>query len=194
MYNSIKDSLKNGKQRIQEINAGSMADIAFLLLIFFLVTTTLSNDMGIMRKLPPPGDVPPKDLHKRNVMQILVNRDNKLLVRGKEIHLFELRDKTKEFISNPKRESTLPKIEIMYVNELGNVPVSKHHIISLMSDRGTTYETYIAVQNELTAAYNELRNEYAMTRFNVHYKDLAQKKQKAINQVYPLHLSEAEPN
>ncbi len=97
-------------------------------------------------------------------------------------------------IANPNKEETLPEMVKMNIQGLGNVPVSKNHIISLMSDRGTHYSTYIAVQNELTAAYNELRDELAIQRFNVHYKELGSGKKKAIDQVYPMHLSEAEPN
>lgn len=193
MYNSIKQTMSSGKPEFQEINAGSMADIAFLLLIFFLVTTTLSTDLGIMRKLPPAIETPPQPFKKRNVMEVWINRDNALMVRGEPLDISELRRRAKEFIANPEKADNLPEIEHAYVNNLGVVDVSKNHIISLMNDRGTQYSSYIAVQNELTAAYSELRDELSKQTFNQSYSDLDMKRRKAIETVYPMHISEAEP-
>ena len=90
-----------------EINAGSMADIAFLLLIFFLVTTTIAEDKGILTKLPPWSEEPPEEmrLNTRNVYSILVNAQNQLLVRGEPMDIDRLRENTKKFISNPLKET-----------------------------------------------------------------------------------------
>ena len=128
-----------------EINAGSMADIAFLLLIFFLVTTTIVEDKGIMVKLPPWSEEEPDitKLKKRNVFSVLVNAQNQLLVRGELSDIDELRDRAKEFIANPQRRE-----------DLAEKPTKA--IISLKNDRGTNYETYLEVYNELKGAYNEL--------------------------------------
>jgi biopolymer transport protein ExbD len=193
MFNSIKQTMHSVKPEFQEINAGSMADIAFLLLIFFLVTTTLSTDLGIMRKLPPAIDVPPQPFKKRNVMEVWINRDNALMVRGEPLDIRNLRKKAKEFIANPEKADNLPEIDHIYVDKLGAVDVSKSHIISLMNDRGTRYSSYITVQNELTAAYSELRDELSKQIFNQNYDDLDMMHRKAIETVYPMHISEAEP-
>ena len=171
-----KDRLKN------EINASSMADIAFLLLIFFLVTTTIAEDKGILVKLPPWSTEEP-DVQKfktRNVYSVLVNAQNKLLVRQQEMKVSELREKTKEFIANPmKRE------------DLAENP--RRAIISLKNDRGTNYRTYLEVYNELQAAYNELWNEEALKRYNVPYDQLSNSGKRVIRNDFPLVISEAEP-
>jgi biopolymer transport protein ExbD len=165
-----------------EINAGSMADIAFLLLIFFLVTTTIVEDKGILVKLPPWSNEPPEitKLKTRNVYSVLVNAENQLLVRGEVMRIRELRDNTKEFISNPNRR-----------DDYAETP--KNAIVSLKNDRGTNYKTYLEVYNEVKAAYNELRNELALKRYNKAYENIDPGKQKEIRSEIPLVISEAEP-
>ncbi len=165
-----------------EINAGSMADIAFLLLIFFLVTTTIVEDKGILVKLPPWSDEPPDitRLKERNVFSVLVNASNQLLVRGEPTEISQLKERTKDFIKNPQRRE-----------DLAESP--KKAIISLKNDRGTKYKTYLEVYNELQAAYNELRDEEALKRFGKPYEDCNNQQRKEIRNDIPLILSEAEP-
>ncbi len=187
------------KRTPPEINAGSMADIAFLLLIFFLVTTTMDVDTGLQRMLPPPlpPDMPkPPEIKQRNVFVVLVNANNQLLVEGDWLDIRNLRKKAKEFIANPLDKADLPEKEMKEVPFFGMYPVSKQ-VISLQNDRGTSYETYIRVQNELAAAYNELRNELALSKFGKSYDDLVRlgdkEKTDAIKAIYPQRISEAEP-
>ena len=193
-----------GRREIPEINAGSMADIAFLLLIFFLVTTTMDTDKGLIRKLPeiPPADQPPPPkINKRNIFEVLVNANDQLLVEGEIVELSNLREETKEFIANPKRLKTLPEFTEKEIRILGRMQVSKQ-ITSLQNDRGTSYETYIAVQNELAAAYNELRDDMAIKEFGEPYKQLVKNKKlpgnsakiDAIRKAIPQRISEAEPS
>ncbi|HET6243757.1 MAG: biopolymer transporter ExbD [Bacteroidetes bacterium] len=186
------------RRQLPEINAGSMADIAFLLLIFFLVTTTMDVDSGLQRMLPPlPEDAPEiVDFNKRNVFVVLVNANNQLFVKGEPGDIKSLRREAKEFIANPGRKENLPEKEEKEVPFFGNYAVSKQ-VISLQNDRGTSYETYIMVQNELAAAYNELRNEIAMSQFGKSYDDLVLLKDEervaAVRMIYPQRISEAEP-
>lgn len=165
-----------------EINAGSMADIAFLLLIFFLVTTTIVEDKGILVKLPPWSDEPPDiaKLKTRNVYSVLVNADNQLLVRGDFMQIDDLKEKTKEFIANPTRRE-----------DLSESP--KKAIISLKNDRGTNYKTYLEVYNELRAAYNELWEAESLKRHNRSYEELPNALKRSIREDIPLIISEAEP-
>lgn len=183
------------KNEIPEINAGSMADIAFLLLIFFLVATTMDVDSGLSRRLPPWIDQTtekPAEIKKRNVFTVLINANNQFLVQNEWGDIRELRKKAKEFIENPNDDPTLPEKETKNIPFFGEYPVSKQ-VISLQNDRGTKYEVYLKVQNELVAAYNELRQELAKKKFAKDYDKLTQEQRDAINEIYPQRISEAEP-
>lgn len=173
---------KTRERFANEINAGSMADIAFLLLFFFLVTTTILEDKGILVKLPPWSEEEPDitKLKTRNVFSVLVNASNQLLVRGEPLDVEMLRERTKEFILNPQRR-----------DDLSESP--SNAIISLKNDRGTNYKTYLTVYNELQAAYNELRNETAMKRFGKEYTFLTVDQKTQIRNEIPMVISEAEP-
>ncbi|MFQ5445980.1 MAG: ExbD/TolR family protein [Saprospiraceae bacterium] len=166
-----------------EINASSMADIAFLLLVFFLVTTTIDVERGITVRLPEWSEEPPEeiDLKQRNVFSVLVNAQNQLLVRKELVKIEDLREKAKEFIMNPNGDP-----------ELAEAPNTA--IISLKNDRGTSYGTYIEVYNELKAAYNELWDEECQRLYQRHYSDdLPKDKKNKIKKRIPFVLSEAEP-
>lgn len=175
-----------GKREIPEINAASMADIAFLLLIFFLLVTTIASDKGIVRKLPPmPEGPPPKvDVNQRNVFIVLVNSQDKLLVEGDPMDVRDLKQRTKDFILNP-----------MNSKDLAEDPTEA--VVSLKADRGTSYDMYITVQNELTAAYNEIRDKEAERMYGVSFSALEEagdkKKVREIKDKFPMKVSEAEP-
>jgi biopolymer transport protein ExbD len=166
-----------------EINAGSMADIAFLLLIFFLVTTTISEDKGILVKLPPwtPDQPEPTDVKQRNVYSVLINANNELLVRKVPMDIKDLKSNVKNFILNPNQDILLSEDPTQAV-------------ISLKNDRGTEYKTYIEVYNELRTAYNELWEEIrgALSRFGKSLQELSVAQQKQIKDDIPLVISEAE--
>jgi|TARA_B100000530_G_C15873783_1_gene454529 biopolymer transport protein ExbD len=175
--------MARNKRSTPEINAGSMADIAFLLLIFFLVTTTMDVDTGIARKLPVLDDTQqPEDMqgNARNIYEVYVNKKDKLLVEDEEMQIEDLRNGAKEFLNNNGKNPAL-----------SDSPDKA--IISLVNSRGTSYEMYIAVQNELTAAYNELRDDEAIRKYSLNYTELPKDKQKEIRKMYPMKISEAPP-
>ncbi len=184
------------KRAVPEINAGSMADIAFLLLIFFLVTTTMDVDTGIIRKLPPPVENNQEnvDVKERNVMKILVNSRDQLLINGERGDIRMLKDKVKDFMALHPNNPKYPEIKEKYIEELGKkVPLSKG-VISLKNDRGTSYGMYIKVQNELARAFNEMKDEKSLQLYGVKYNQLVdEKKIKIINKLVPVPISEAEP-
>ncbi len=172
-----------GKKKPQEINASSMADIAFLLLIFFLVTTTMDIDKGLLVILPPYSEEEPdeSDVNKRNMLNILVNNKDMLLVKGEPINITELRELTKTHVNNngqdPRYSDSPDKA-----------------IVSLKNHRGTSYDMYIKVQNELRAAYNELRTDYSMNKFGVTFDKLDDLRKKEVRAAFPLRISEADPD
>ena len=185
-------------KKIPEINASSMADISFLLLIFFLVTTSMDVNQGLARRLPAP--VPPDakvedtDINKRNLFVVKINWENKLLVQGQELDVRQLRAKAKEFIVNANDDSNMPKLfEEDFGQPFGTLQYTKEHVISVQNDAETQYQAYLEVQNELVAAYNELREECAQKYFHTAYTELDEEWQKKIQKIYPQKISEAEP-
>ena len=185
-------------KKIPQINASSMADISFLLLIFFLVTTSMDVNQGLARRLPAP--VPPDqkventDINKRNLMVVKINSANQLMVQGQLLDIKQLRVKAKEFIKNENDDATLPKlVEEDFGEPIGVVKYTKDHVISVQNDVDTQYQAYLDVQNELVAAYNELRDECARQYFHKAYAELDEDQQKQVQKVYPQKISEAEP-
>ena len=181
---------------IQEINAGSMADIAFLLLIFFLVTTTMDVDAGLQRRLPPMPDENQKTddikVNRRNILIVKINDADRLLVGGTPMDVSMLKDKAVEFLTNPGNIETLPEKEVKQIEGFGPYEVSKG-VISLQNTRGTSYNAYIKVQNELVRAVNEVREAFAMQQFGKKYINLDEDKQRIVRDAIPQNISEAEP-
>lgn len=194
-----------------EVNAGSMADIAFLLLIFFLVTTTIEKDKGIARQLPPKEDVvDPPNIRKRNLFIVNVNRNDQLMVNENLMELKDLREAAIKFLDN----GGAPQGTAEYCNYCQGErdPKSSDNpekaVISVQNDRLTSYKMYIAVQNELVAAYNELRNRESERLYGWKYTemnnaleegnfrgdtDALKDRLEEIQKLFPLKLSEAEP-
>ena len=172
------------RRSLPEINAGSMADIAFLLLIFFLVTTTMDVDTGLVRKLPAMPEeeeiLDDSQIKARNIYVVLVNAKDQLLVEEELMDISQLREGTKTFLDNWGKNPNL-----------SDNP--QKAIVSLQNDRGTSYEMYISVQNELSAAYRELRDREALKKFGVTYMELKGDNKKEIRKMFPEKISEAEP-
>jgi biopolymer transport protein ExbD len=182
------------KRKIPEVNAGSMADIAFLLLIFFLVTTTMDVDSGILRKLPAwnPDVQNPDKVKERNVLPVLINKQNQLAVNGELMDAIALTEEVKHFFLNPANAEDLPEKRVVEVAFFGNVEVSKG-VVSLQNDRGTEYGKYIEVQNAIVRAFDEMRDDVAVAKFGKKLNDLPEDKQDAVREIIPLAISEAEP-
>ena len=196
------------KRSAPEVNAGSMADIAFLLLIFFLVTTTIETDSGISRKLPPEMDEnqpPPPVIKERNLFTVIVNSNDELLVEDEVMELKDLRAAAIEFLDNGAENCSY----CQGAKDPNSSVNPTKAVISLVNNRGTSYKRYLAVQNELVAAYNELRNRVAQQRFGESFiemenryndartsdanKEKLKPKLEEIRDLYPEKLSEAEP-
>ena len=192
--------MPTNKRKIQEINAGSMADISFLLLIFFLVATTMNVDTGLMRVLPP---MPPEDqkvedqkVKERNLLLVFVSASGNIMAGDENMDIHGIKDKAKDFILNTYDDENLPEKEDQEF-ELPDgskwvYPVSKG-VVSLQTARDTNYDIYLMVQNELTRAFNEIRDEVAMEKFGVKLIDLPEEERNVITKAIPLAISEAEP-
>ena len=184
-------------RKVPAINASSMADISFLLLIFFLITTSMDVSQGLARRLPQPPDPNQKieetDINQRNLFVVKINSANQLLVQGQETNISQLRAKAKEFIDNPNNDPNLPVLVTEEIEGLGMVTYTPDHVISVQNDVDTQYQAYLDVQNELVAAYNELRDAFAKKQFGKTYNELEEDEQKLVQKVYPQKISEAEP-
>ena len=181
-------------KKTPEINASSMADVAFLLLIFFLVATTMDIDSGLNRVLPPWSEKQTEapDIKERNLMLVHVNKYDQIAVQGEMVTVGQLKDRAKEWVLNRENDKNLPEKKKETIDLIGSYEVSQG-VISLQNDRGTSYEMYIKVQNELTRAFNEIRDELSKAHFGRVFADLEKTQQDAIAKAVPMKISEAEP-
>ncbi|MBQ7361064.1 MAG: biopolymer transporter ExbD [Bacteroidaceae bacterium] len=190
-----------GKRKVPGLNASSTADISFILLIFFLVTTSMDTNRGLAVRLPNPPEEnqqdPPK-IRERNSMVVNVNMNNQIMVTvakdSRTIEVSELRELAKQFIANPENDPDLPElVPVELPAPFGVQNITKNHVISLQTDRATNYDTYFQVENELYGAYNDLRDELAKKTFGRSYNECNEDEQLACRQYYKCVISEAEP-
>ncbi|MBO7436498.1 MAG: biopolymer transporter ExbD [Bacteroidaceae bacterium] len=190
-----------GKRKVPGLNQSSTADISFILLIFFLVTTSMDTDSGLSRRLPewdPDAVEQEMKIKERNVMTVQVNKFNEIYVKNgvinRQIEVSELKDIAKEFIANPDDNVNLPIKEDYDIEGYGVVVTTVKHVISLQTDRTTNYEIYFQVQHELSKAYSELRDQWARKTFGKPYLECDEKtEQPVVRGVYSNKISEAEP-
>ena len=185
-----------GKKKTPAINSSSTADIAFLLLCYFLMTTTMGSQTGLSRRLPPMPDknqkVEDQKVNRRNIIVVKINSADRILAGSEPIDISQLKDKIKEFLTNPMNDPNLPEKEVQDIEGFGEYPVSKG-IISLQNDRGTSYQAYIAVQNELVKAVNELRDDFSRKNYSKVFSQLTEEQQGIVKKAVPQFISEAEP-
>ena len=178
------------------LNTQSTADIAFLLLCYFLMTSTMDQQSGLQRRLPPMPAQNQKTedtkVNKRNIIIVKINSSDRLFAGDQLLDVSQLKDKIKEFITNPNNDPNLPEREMNNIEGYGEYPVSKG-VISLQNDRGTSYRAYIAVQNELVKAINEVRDDFCKQNYGKAYTFLTEDQQKIVREAIPQNISEAEP-
>lgn len=187
------------KRSTPGINGSSSADIAFMLLIFFLITTSMDTDKGIQRRLPPmpkeQQNNEPVEINERNIMRLFVNRSDQIAISRPEgmvdVKLENLKDEAVEFIMNPNNDPNKPVLETRDIPGLGPVTtVTAGYAISLKTEIETSYQRFIDVQNELLKAYNEVWNLTAKKHFGKSFDELTPAQQKIVTEVYPMHISE----
>lgn len=178
------------------INSSSTADIAFLLLCYFLMTTTMGSQTGLQRRLPPMPDknqkVEDQKVNRRNIIIVRINSQDRLFAGNELMDVSQLKDKIKHFLNNPADDPTLPEKEVKDIEGFGQYAVSKG-VISLQNDRGTSYRAYIEVQNELVKAINELREEFSKSKYGKGFASLTEEQQDIVKKCIPQNISEAEP-
>ncbi len=161
-----------------EISSGSMADIAFLLLIFFLVATTIDQDKGLLRKLPANIEAEDVSIHKRNIVFVWLNSNNQLMVNDVITPVSELKNQIKQMVQNKSHHISWPMSP-------------QNAIISMKTDDGTNYNTYVQVQNEIAKAYREMRNELALELYHKPIEQISAKAElQAIKKALPMNVSE----
>ena len=184
------------KKKVPAMNTSSTADIAFLLLCYFLMTTTMGSQTGLSRRLPPMPDqnqkVEDQKVNRRNIIVVKINSADRILAGSEPMEVGQIKDKIKEFLTNPADDPSLPEKEIQDIEGFGPCPVSKG-VISLQNDRGTSYQAYIAVQNELVKAVNEIRDDFSMKNYGKKFMALDEDKQNIVKKAVPQNISEAEP-
>ena len=186
-----------GKRSTPNINTTSTADIAFLLLCYFLMTSTMGSHTGLSRRLPPMPDEKQKTqeqkVNRRNIILVRINSQDALFAGTEPIDVSQLKDKIKVFLTNPTNLPNLPEKKMEMIKGLGEESLVSRGVISLQNDRGTSYQAYITVQNELVKAVNELRDEAAMAEFGRTFFALNEDQQDIIKAMVPQQISEAEP-
>ena len=169
--------------------------MAFLLLCFFLMTTTMDQDLGLQRRLPPIPDknqkVEDQKVNRRNIIIVRINSADKLFAGSEAMDISMLKDKIKEFLTNPTNDPNLPEKEAKEIE--GKTYMVSKGVISLQNDRGTSYQAYIAVQNELVKAVNELRDEFSRANYGKKFSKLTEDEQEIVKKAVPQNISEAEP-
>ena len=202
--------MARSKRKVPGLNASSTADISFILLIFFLVVTSMDTDTGLARRLPNPPDPNQEEedvkVKGRNVLVVQVNMNNEISyyygdqasrVAQYNVQPTDLYVIAKEFIANPSNKANMPEFHPADppLPLLGAYPVTKNHIISIQTDRTTKYDVYFQIQNELVRAYNDIRDEFALSKFGKHFADIVPESDEdlAVRGVYPMKISEAEP-
>ena len=184
------------KRKTPGLNTQSTADIAFLLLCYFLMVSTMDQQSGLQRRLPPMPTNEQKQedtkVNKRNIIIVKINSSDRLFAGDQLLDVSQLKDKIKEFITNPNDDPNLPEREKKVIEGFGEYPVSKG-IISLQNDRGTSYKAYIAVQNELVKAVNEVRNDFCRQHYGKVFNACNETQQKIAKDAIHQNISEAEP-
>ena len=184
------------RRKIPLLNTTSTADISFMLLVFFLVTSSMDTDKGLPRQLPPPqNEMETKELlvKERNMMQVELDDRDQLTIDGQAATLGELTRRTIEFVANVKDDATMPEKSVREVNFFGRCAVSDRHVIAIQVSRQTSYEAYFHLQNAIVTGYTQLRNQLARKHFHRPYTRCSAAERDAINMVYPQRISEDKP-
>ena len=184
------------RRKIPELNTTSTADISFMLLIFFLVTSSMDTDKGLPRQLPPAPDETQQqevEVKKRNVMSIRLDADNRLTCNDEAVDAKQLTKRVAEFVSNPADDPLLPEKSMRELHLVGRHWVSDRHVLSVQVNRHSDYAAYFALQHAIVEAYGQLRNQMSMELFGHRYAECVPDERDVIMLIYPQRISEEQP-
>jgi biopolymer transport protein ExbD len=181
------------RRQVPGINTTSTADISFMLLVFFLVTSSMDTDKGLPSQMPPPEnmeEVQEQMVKERNVLALEIDASDRLTCNKEEITPQELTRRVEEFVANTANDPKLPEKSVREVHLMGRCEVSDRHVITIRADRNSTYNTYIEMRNAIVAGYNNIRNRLAIKKFRHSLSECSQEEHDAILMVYPQRISE----
>lgn len=179
------------RRRVPGINTASIADISFTLLILFLVVTSMDDDNGMSRMLPPlANEQKPASVTQRNVLRIVVSPTNVITINDDSLTIADVRNRVVEFVDNPHDDPNLPEKVQRDIYPLGKYMVTENHVVQIEADRNSDYNTYFSIQHEIVAAYAQLRDSLALQRFQKHYAQCSEEQRMAIRKYYPQKVSE----
>lgn len=179
------------RRRVPGINTASIADISFTLLILFLVVTSMDDDNGMSRMLPPlANEQKPASVTQRNVLRIMVSPTNVITINDDSLTIADVRNRVVEFVDNPHDDPNLPEKVQRDIYPLGKCMVTENHVVQIEADRNSDYNTYFSIQHEIVAAYAQLRDSLALQRFQKHYAQCSEEQRMAIRKYYPQKVSE----
>ena len=188
---------KEGGRKVPGLNTTSTADISFMLLILFLVATSMDADKGLPRQLPPAKprqeQQQPTETAERNVLRLAIKADGTLTANDKPLPLTELRQRVERFVDNPTASPSLPEKSVRNVRLIGRVAVSDRHVITLDISPDAPYDAYFHVQDDITQAYLALRSRLAADRFHRPYAQCTPQQRDAIRECYPQRVTETCP-
>lgn len=187
---------KRTKKQVPGLNMTATADISFMLLIFFLVATSMYEEKGLQAQLPPPRDQRVEaELHvaRRNVAEIVVDADGRTTLDGEAVTADQLTERIATFVANAADDASMPEKSLRDVNLLGTTEVSDRHVVSIQTDRLTSYDAYFRMRHAVARAYARLRNQLAHERFGRSYAACSPEQREALGMVYPVRISEQPP-
>ena len=184
--------IKRRHRKVPGLNTASIADISFTLLILFLVVTSMDEDKGLTRHLPPVNNEvqTPTEMLDRNVMRMEIAADNHLTINGEPADISQVRSQVMRFVDNPDNSPLLPEKHLIEIYGLGRCAVTDGHVIQIVADRDASYDTYFQVQNEIVAAYIQLRDRLARSRFHQSYATCSEEQRMALREYYPQRVAE----
>ncbi len=181
------------KREVPEINATSTADMAFMLLVFFLLATSMGTKKSIRQELAPPIDsthVAPLQVKARDLLIIRLDKEGKAYIGNEAVAISDIKTRAKVFIENPTDDPDMPEKHERELPLIGPIPVTDTHVIALQYDSQTSYRTYFSVLNQLQEAYRELREAEAQKHFHCSFRKASAEQQEVIRACYPLRISE----